>query len=166
MILQPNSITQSSFDVPSVNSALTLNKAVSAGAAMFSLYLAINEARGDESIAWSDAETSEKDSHFPVGLDHYRRSPLSCTEGHVDRYLAWQAGLTAACSNEHIRLWQAISPDPLSFRNDEKRLEPQVKQNCPYRTQLAWVTEQQAQVQEPDATLLADTIPASLNMTV
>jgi hypothetical protein len=161
MILQSESITQTSFDVQNVTSSLPLNKAVGGSAALFSLYLAISEARGDDPVRWSSAPEQVEDPDFPARLNHYRRSPLASTSEHVDSYLKWQAGLSQSFSNEHIRLWQAISPDPLSFHNNSKRLEPEVKQNCPYRTQLAWVSEKASQIREPDATLLADTIPAS-----
>ncbi|WP_296050453.1 VC2046/SO_2500 family protein [uncultured Alteromonas sp.] len=161
MILQPDNLTPASFDVQNVTSSLALNKAVGGSAALFSLYLAISEARGDEQVKWTARQEPVEDPDFPARLNHYRRSPLASTAENVNSYLRWQAGLKTTFSNEHIRLWQAISPDPLSFHNNSQRLEPEVKQNCPYRTQLGWVTEKSSQIKESDATLLADTIPAS-----
>ena len=77
MILQPDTITQTSFDVQNVTSSLPLNKAVGGSAAMFTLYLAISEAMGDEPVRWSSAPEQVEDPGFPARLNHYRRSPLA-----------------------------------------------------------------------------------------
>lgn len=165
MILQSQTISPASFDVVNVNASLALNKAVGGSSALFSLYLAISEARGDPSVQWQTVDQTMDDDEFPARLNHYRRSPLAASAGDINRYLQWQAA-SVMLGNEHIRLWQAINPDPLSFYNDAKRIAPEVRHNCPYRTQLAWKTSAQQSVREADPTLLAETIPASQSLSI
>lgn len=164
MILHSQTISPDSFDVTNVNASLALNKAVGGSSALFSLYLAMSEARGDPSAQLQAVNHTVEDTEFPARLNHYRRSPLAASTSDINRYLLWQAS-TAMQGNEHIRLWQAINPDPLSFYNDAKRIAPEVRHNCPYRTQLAWISSAQESVREADPTLLAETIPASQSLT-
>ena len=87
MILQPDTITQTAFDVHNVTSSIPLNKAVGGSAALFSLYLAISEARGDEPVRWSSTPEKVEDPDFPARLNHYRRSPLASTSAQVNVWL-------------------------------------------------------------------------------
>ncbi|GGF56862.1 VC2046/SO_2500 family protein [Alteromonas lipolytica] len=166
MNLQSDTVSPHQFDIAVNSSTLALNKAAGAGAAVFQLYLAFSEARGDTPVKWQEPITDVVEDDFPARLNQYRRSPLASSERDINTYLHWQQGLNQAASNEHIRLWQAISPDPLSFYNDKKRLPPEVKHNCPYHTQLGLLAPRPDPVREADATLLADIIPSARSMTV
>lgn len=143
----------------------SLNYAARTSGAAFQLYLSLYEARQTELVAWRDAEKVVDDSDFPARLNHYRRPPLAAQESHLQEYLHWQSALNETFKTSTMRLWQAMHPDPLSFTNNPKKIDTQVKQNCAYKTQLSWLEEKSANraylEAETDPTLLAETIPAS-----
>ncbi|NVK58197.1 MAG: hypothetical protein HWE26_21595 [Alteromonadaceae bacterium] len=149
-----------------VNRELALNQAASGSNAFFKLCLSLFDTQGDNTIPWRNEQETVTDDDFPARLNHYRRSPLTTNDASLATYLHWQAA-TAASTDSHgnIRLWQAMHPDPLSFTNDAKRIPPEVKQNCSYRTQLAWLNarsgEQPPAEYDTDPTLLSSIIPSS-----
>ncbi|MDC8830993.1 VC2046/SO_2500 family protein [Alteromonas gilva] len=149
-----------------INKELALNQAASGSNAFFKLCLALYDTHGDSAVSWRNEHETVADDDFPARLNHYRRSPLTTNESNLATYLRWQADIAASPDgHSNIKLWQAMHPDPLSFTNDSNRIPPDVKQNCAYRTQLAWLN---AKREEPptagydtDPTLLSSIIPGS-----
>lgn len=134
--------------------------------ALFALYLAMHERPADRLLALEDVQQAEfTDDTFPERLNTYRRAPFSADESTLDN---------ARCYNEFLHnsdqgnanLWMCMHPDSLALMNDASYISPDVIANCNIYTQMDFLATSQAKAVDVDPTLLADTIPESVDFRV
>lgn len=125
--------------------------------AQFALFLAMQfgASVGEPRIRPHD-NTTPADDAFPQRLNFYRRPALNAESSDMTHrvrlsHFINQGDVTSA------RLQDAMHPEPLSFRNNGKRLPEDVIANCSLATQRRLKGERSTQIEE-DNTLLDDII--------
>jgi hypothetical protein len=137
---------------------------------LFRLYLALAEHSPTPRISISTEPQINSDSEFPQRLNHYRRAPLKAQNDDFSYANILNQELTQPNLDKGIavRFWQSLHPSPLSMWNKGKNIDPEVKLNCSWPTQLRLEEELEDKelTIEASPALLADIIPQAQQMLI
>lgn len=160
--LQTDAITRQSLEWGG-----QLNRA-SHNASLFSLYLAMQLQPGNNPVTVAADEQPASDISAQLNkLNHYRRAATCATD---DTYTTLTHYSRMAESNDgaSLMLWRAMHPDPLSYKDNARHIEPDILANCSYATQRRWQKQDDALCSEiqQDPTRLADVVEGSGSLLV